>query len=149
MSLAVDTNVLVHAFREDAPRHAAAKRALLRRLAEGRPLALPLPCLYEFLRIVTHPRIFATPAPMERALEALEGLLEAEGVWLLVPTERHPELLRTVVLESRATGNLVHDAHIVALMREHGVAEILTEDRDFRRFPGVRVVGLEGEGDAE
>jgi hypothetical protein len=148
MSLAVDTNVLVHAFREDAPLHARAKDALLRRLAGGRPLALPLPCIYEFLRIVTHPRIFQTPAPLERALEALEGLLAADGVWLLLPTERHPELLRAVLLESRATGNLVHDAHIVALLREHGVAAILTEDRDFRRFPGVRVVGLDGEGDA-
>lgn len=144
MSLAIDTNVLVHAFREDASRHVLAKRALESLLGAGRSLALPLPCLYEFLRIVTHPSIFLTPAPLKLALDALDRLLGAEGVWLLAPTERHPQLLREVLLAANATGNLVHDGHIAALMREHGVTDILTEDRDFHRFPGVRVVHLEG-----
>ena len=143
MSLAIDTNVLVHAFREDAPRHALAKRVLESLLGAGRSLALPLPCLYEFLRIVTHANIFITPTPLGLALDALDRLLDAEGVWLLAPTQRHPQLLREVLIAGNATGNLVHDAHIAALMREHGVTDILTEDRDFHRFPGVRVVHLE------
>jgi len=143
VSLALDTNVLVHAFREDASRHAVAKHALEGLLGAGRPLALPLPCLYEFLRIVTHPSIFITPTPLGLALDALDRLLDAEGCWLLTPTQRHPQLLREVLVASKATGNLVHDAHIAALMREHGVADILTEDRDFLRFPGVRVIHLD------
>jgi toxin-antitoxin system PIN domain toxin len=142
VTLALDTNVLVHAFREEASRHALAKQVLVGLLRSGRSLAVPLPCVYEFLRVVTHAHIFASPTPLPLALDAVDRLLASDGVWPLTPTQRHPEVLREVLGEADATGNVVHDGHIAALMREHGVAEILTEDRDFGRFAGVRVVRL-------
>ena len=97
MSLAVDTNVLVHAYREDASQHELAKTVLVGLLRSGRPLAVPLPCVYEFLRVVTHERIFIPPTPLAAALDAVDRLLESPGVWLLTPTQRHPQILREVV----------------------------------------------------
>lgn len=137
--VAVDTNVLVFAEITGSPNHRKA-RELLAALADGPiPWALPWPCVYEFLRLVTHPRVFHPPVPTQRALEDLEQILTSPSLVLLRETDRHPEVMRLVVGESGATGNLLHDAHIAALCREHGVAEIITGDRDFSRFTGLSV----------
>lgn len=136
---AVDTNILVYARREEAPHHAAAKR-LLRELATGsEPWALAWSCLYEFLRVVTHPRIFHPPTPLERALEGVLALLGSPSLTLLTETERHAPTLVELLRSAPVVGNLLHDAHIAALLFEHGVDEILTVDEDFRRFPGLKV----------
>ncbi|HEU4385390.1 MAG TPA: TA system VapC family ribonuclease toxin [Anaeromyxobacteraceae bacterium] len=135
--IAVDTNVLVYARREEAPFHAQARR-LLTELAEGdSPWALPWPCVYEFLRVVTHPRVFQPPTDLEVALEDLASLFESPSLALLGEGPGHPSHLTRAVGAGRATGNLVHDAHIAALLVEHGVREFLTADRDFARFPGL------------
>ena len=137
--LAVDTNVLVYAEIETSP-FCARARALLKRLSEGRgPWALPWPCLYEFLRVVTHPRVYRPPVPVDRARADLSMILASPSLVLLSQTERHAEILQEVLAESGVAGNLVHDAHIVALCREHGVDELLTADRDFHRFRGLRI----------
>jgi toxin-antitoxin system PIN domain toxin len=137
--IAVDTNILVYARREELPQHRKA-RALLAQLAEGdAPWALPWPCVYEFLRVVTHPRVFDPPTDLGVALEDLESLLGSPSLVLLGEGPAHGGHLRRVVTEGRATGNLVHDAHIAALIVEHGARELLTTDRDFARFPGIRV----------
>jgi hypothetical protein len=136
--IALDTNILVYARREEAPHHAAA-RELLVRLAEGPdPWALPWPCVYEFLRVVTHPRVFAPPTPLEVALEDLESLLSSPSLRLLGEGTAHRAHMRRMVEAGDASGNLAHDAHIAALFIEHGVQELYTVDRDFARFPGVR-----------
>jgi len=137
--IAVDANVLVYARREEAPFHDQARR-LLADLAEGdSPWALPWPCVYEFLRVVTHPRVFQPPTDLDAALEDLASLLESPSLTLLGEGPGHPGQLRRAVQSGRATGNLVHDAHIAALLVEHGVREFWTADRDFRRFPGLAV----------
>ncbi len=135
--IAVDTNILIHAHREGTPYHQSAIR-LLRRLSEGRtPYALFWPCLYEFLRVVTHHRVFDPPSTIDEALEALSHFLEPPAVRILSETEDHDAILRDVLKQSQVSGNLVHDAHLVALALEHGVHEILTLDGDFRRFPQI------------
>lgn len=137
--LAVDTNVLVYARREETRWHAEA-RALLEALANGeRPWAIPWPCVYEFLRVVTHPRVFDPPTPMEHALEDVISLLESPSLVLLGEGPAHASHLERMVRAGQVLGNLVHDAHIAALAIEHGVREFLTADRDFARFPGLRV----------
>jgi len=137
---ALDTNVLVHAEIVTGPHHATA-RDLLQRLAEGpAPWAIPWPCVYEFLRIVTHPRVFHPPMPIAAALADLRAILRSPSLLLLAETERHAEVMSSIVEPSGATGNLIHDAHIAALCVEHGVSELVTGDRDFARFPGVRTV---------
>ena len=137
--IALDTNILVYARREESVHHARA-RDLLIRLSEGsEPWALPWPCLYEYLRIVTHPRIFSPPTGLERAIEDLESLFESPSLTLLGEGPAHAAHLRRFVLSGEARGNLAHDAHIAALAHEHGVRELLTTDRDFARFPDIRV----------
>ena len=132
---AVDTNVLVYSEIASSPHHAVARR-LLTTLAEGAvPWAIPWPCVYEFLRVITHPRVFNPPVPIELALRDVERILASPALVLLSATDRHAQIMQEVVKESAVTGNLLHDAHIAALCIEHGVSELLTGDRDFSRFP--------------
>jgi len=137
--IALDTNILLHARREELGHHAAARR-LVKSLAEGsEPWALPWPCIYEFLRVVTHPRVFDPPTPLATALEDIDSLLASPSLTLLGEGPEHRGHLRRTIEGGDAVGNLVHDAHIAALAVEHGVAELWTLDRDFARFPGLKV----------
>lgn len=132
---AIDTNILVYAEIVSSEHHEAARRLLVE-LAEGLvPWAIPWPCIYEFLRVVTHPRVFSPPVPSAIALADLGEILASPALVLLSETERHAEILERVVRDSGVTGNLLHDAHIAALCIEHGVGELVTGDRDFARFP--------------
>jgi len=138
--IAVDTNILVYAHREEAPFHGAA-RERLRALAEGSALwAIPWPCLHEFLAIVTHPRIFAPPTPLPRALDQVAAWLESPTLALLAEAGSHWEQLRALLEASRVAGPQVHDARIAALCIEHGVRELWSADRDFGRFRGLAVL---------
>jgi hypothetical protein len=137
--IAVDTNILIYARREEMPLHRPAKE-LLESLAEGeRPWTLPWPCIYEFLRVVTHPRVFSPPSDAELVIESLESLLRSPSLVLFGEGPSHLASMKRALLSSRCTGNLVHDAHIAALLLENGVDELWTHDRDFNRFPGLRV----------
>ncbi len=136
---AVDTNILVYAEVVSSPRHPVA-RQLLAGLAEGvEPWAIPWPCVYEFLRIITHPRVYHPPVPPERARRDLDAILASPTLHLLSEGERHRKVLDRMLRESGATGNLVFDAHIAALCVEHGVSPLITGDRDFLRFPSIAI----------
>ena len=95
--------------------------------------------MYEFLRVVTHPRLFDPPTDLEVAIEDLGSLLESPSLVLLGERPAHASHLRRMVLQGRVMGNLTQDAHIAALVIEHGASEIWTADRDFARFPGLRI----------
>lgn len=137
--IAVDTNILVYAHRQEASQHDRALGALTA-LAEGaEPWGLPVFVLGEFLRVVTHRRIFDPPSTAADALAAVAALLASPTVRVLQPGERFWPLLQEAAREAGASGNLVLDAEIVAVSREHGVTAVLSEDRDFRRFPSVRL----------
>jgi hypothetical protein len=134
--IAVDTNVIVYAHREELAQHRPA-RARLVSLAEGDELwAIPVFCLTEFARVATHAKVFDPPYSVAEIRQAIQRLLESPSLRLLHPGERFADLFLTAMAEANATGNLVFDAQIVAVCREHGVRALLTEDRDFARFPG-------------
>ena len=137
---AIDTNVLVYAEIISSAHHDRALGLLTELAGDPRPWAVPWPCIYEFLRVVTHPRVFHPPVPMERALSDLGQILESPSLRLLSETPRHAEIMGRVLVGGNVSGNLTHDAHIAALCLEHGVSELLTGDRDFRRFPELSVV---------
>jgi toxin-antitoxin system PIN domain toxin len=138
--IAVDTNILVYAHREDSPFHAAAHPRVAE-LAEGPAAwAIPWPCLHEFLAIVTHPRIYAPPTSLARALDQVDAWLESPTLALLAETPAHWPGLRALLAAGRVAGPQVHDARIVALCRQHGVHELWSADRDFGRFAGLSVV---------
>jgi len=136
---AIDTNVLVYARRQETEHHAVAL-VLLGELAGGsRAWAIPWPCVYEYLRVVTHPRVFDPPSPLKPVLRDLESLLASPALTMLGEGPGHALHLLAAVGAADARGNLAHDAHIAALLVEHGVTEFLSADRDFLRFPSVRV----------
>lgn len=140
--IAVDTNILIYARREEMPLHDKAL-AELHRLAEGDlPWALPLFCVGEFVRVVSHPRLFAPVTKTEAAMNFINALLESPTARLLIPNEGFLEVFARLVSESKVTGNTVFDAQIAALCLHSGVREILTEDRDFQRFPELKVMTL-------
>jgi toxin-antitoxin system PIN domain toxin len=137
--IALDTNILVYARRAELPHHNVALR-LLRQLAEGdSSWAIPWPCVYEYIRVVTHTRLFRPPSTLAQVLDSLDALFDSPSLTLLGESPAHATHLRGMVLGGRATGNLAHDAHIATLLGEHGVREFWTTDRDFGRFPGIVV----------
>lgn len=140
--IAVDTNVLLYADREETPQHRSALRAI-RRLAEGHEAwAIPIQCVGEFLRVVSHDRVYRPPTPIGDALASIESLLASPSARVLVPGSRYLRVLRDVIERSGARGNLVFDAQIAAVCLEHGATTLLTEDRDFTRFEGLRALSL-------
>ena len=137
--IAVDSNLLVYAHREDSAWHAAAFDHMVR-LAEGRaPWAIPWPCIHEFLAIVTHPRIYSPPSPLRKAIDQVEAWLESPSLVLLSESEDYWLEFRTILQAGRVSGPQVHDARVAALCQQHGVTELWSADRDFGRFPGLSV----------
>ncbi len=135
--IAVDTNILVYAHREDSPWHERAFPKIVQ-LAEGRaPWAVPWPCIHEFLAIVTHTRIYSPPTPLSEAVDQVNAWLESPSLLLLTESEGYWKQLRKVIEAGHVTGAQLHDARIAALCKLHGIQELWTADRDFSRFPGL------------
>lgn len=140
--IAVDTNVLVYAHREELPQHATACKVVTA-LAEGdAPWGIPVFCLAEFVRVATHTRLFDPPYTAVEACAAVERIAESPSLRILHPGPRFMPLFLEAVREANAIGNLVFDAQIVAVCREAGVSRLLTEDRDFARFRKFPFEGL-------
>jgi len=137
--IAVDSNLLVYAHREDSPWHSAATD-LLRSLAEGREVwAIPWHCLHEFLAIVTHPRIYDPPTPLPRAIKQVDAWLKSPSLEVLAETGSYWQTLRRLLEKGKVVGAQTHDARVAAICRHHGVRELWTADRDFGRFRDLTV----------
>lgn len=138
--VAVDTNILVYAHREELPKHKAAKRKL-KELAEGEgSWFIPVFCIGEFLRVISHPKLFTPSYSAEEAVAALNRILLSPSLEILLPGPNFTERLKEAIEEGDIVGNLIFDAQIVALCRERGVKTLLTEDRDFARFSGLNCI---------
>jgi toxin-antitoxin system PIN domain toxin len=136
--IALDSNLLIYAHRRESEAYPAA-RAHIQDLATGRvPWAIPYPCIHEFIRNVTDPRIYVDPTPLDIALEQVMTWQSAPSVRLLGEGSAHLELLGQVAREGRVRGAAIHDARIAAICLEHGVSELWTADRDFGRFPSLK-----------
>lgn len=138
--IAIDTNVLVYAHREDAPFHDAAAQCVARLAQAKAPWAIPWPCLHEFFGVVTHRRIYNPPTPPARALDQMDAWLESPSLVLLTESEVHWARLKVLLTKAKTTGPAVHDARIAALCLQHGVAQLWSADRDFNRFNDLKVV---------
>jgi hypothetical protein len=137
--IALDTNLLVYAHRQDSPWHAQALAAVTGLAESPAAWAIPWPCLHEVLAIVTHPRIYDPPTPVAEAVDQIDAWLESPSLVLLAEAPGAWPRLRELVLGGRVTGGLVHDARVAALCLHHGVSELWTADRDFARFPALTV----------
>ena len=137
----VDTNVLVYAADVDAAEHDRCRALLDTWRAQSGAWYLTWNVCYEFLRVVTHPRVFRRPWPARSANEFLAAVQASSSLAMLLPTERHARVLHDVITEiPHISGNLVHDAHTAVLMREHGIRRIYTRDTDFHRFDFIEPV---------
>lgn len=140
MSHAIDANLLLYASDTASRFHVRAREALEGYAKGPELLYLFWPVVMAYLRISTHSAILERPLSADLAMGNIDALIglshvrspgEEEGFW---------ESYRSVAGGIVVRGNLVSDAHLVALMRQHGVGTICTHDRDFRRFDGIRVV---------
>ena len=139
MSYSVDVNVLLYASDTSSPKHPEAIRFLEQRDADPDLFCIAWSTLISFLWVSTHPRIFAHPLSPSDALGNVESLLGLPRVRVLSEGEGFLETYREVTAHFPVRGNLVPDAHLAALLRQHGVRRLYTVDRDFRKFDFLEV----------
>lgn len=132
----LDVNVLVEAHREDSLNHEALFAWLSSALMSVEGVAVSELVLSGFLRVVTHPRVFRPPSPLDASIEFTAQIREHPNVTILAPGARHWSVFTRLCRSGDARGNLVSDAYHAALAIEHGCTWISC-DRDFARFPGL------------
>jgi uncharacterized protein len=139
VSATVDANILLYASDSGSSRRPRAAE-LLAMLAAGPEIVyLFWPAVIGYIRIATHPRVFSAPLSLAEARVNVETLLSRAHIRSAGEQEGFWDAFTSVGEDGAVKGNLVSDAHLVALMRQHGVSTIWTADRDFRRFSGLIV----------
>jgi len=140
--IAVDSNVLIYAHRGETSWHVEAASRLAA-LAQGpKRWGLPVFCVTEFMRVVTHRRVFNPPSSISDAAAFVTNVAAAPSCELVRPGPGFLELLVETARQADTRGNVVFDAQIAALCFEHGIDTVLTNDRDFGRFEPLRVQTL-------
>lgn len=139
MSYSVDVNVFLYASDTSSPKHPEAIRFLKQRASDPDLFCIAWSTLIAFLRIATHPGIFARPLSPDDALRNIESLLSLPRVRLLTEGEGFLYVYREVTARFPVRGNLVPDAHLASLLLQHGVRRLYTIDRDFRKFDFLEV----------
>ena len=136
--IAVDTNILVYAHRQECEFHdAAASR--LRSLAEGpQSWGIPVSCLHEFLSVVTNPKVFAPASTTDQALAQVDAWLASPQASVLHSGLQHLAVLSDLSRKAKLKGGQFHDARIAAICLENAVAVLWTADRDFGRFKALK-----------
>lgn len=136
--IAIDTNLLVYAHREDSEWHSPAREHLVALANSGNAWAIAWSSVHEFLAIVTHPRIYDPPTPQKTAFEAIKAWQESPGLQLLHEGPGYFEKLERLCSNARVAGGKIHDARIAAICLNHGITELWTADRDFSLFPELK-----------
>src|SRR5215472_15461388 len=135
----IDANILLYAYDSWSPRHQQARVWLENTVSGPEPAALAWTVILAFLRISTDPRILRKPLSVSQAGALVSEWVSKPSVTVLSPGVRHWQILERVLIDGRASGKLVMDAHLAALALEHG-AVIATADRGFARFPGLKLL---------
>jgi toxin-antitoxin system PIN domain toxin len=134
----IDANLLLYAYDESSPQNEAARAWLEQQFSGVELVALPWQSITAFLRISTNPRAYLKPFTLQEAALIVSEWLGVSSVTIPVPTERHWDIFRELLVSGQASGPLAMDAHLAALALEHG-AVLCTTDRDFSRFQSLRV----------
>jgi hypothetical protein len=133
----VDANVLIYAVDRASSHHEASYSWLEGALNGSETVGLAWTVLLAFIRLSTSPSVFPTPWSASRAMDQVELWLSAPAAVIAEPTLRHANVIRALLADAGTAGNLTTDAHLAALAIEHA-AEIVSYDREFARFGGVR-----------
>lgn len=139
MSYSVDVNVLLYASDQENPRFNDAIQFLLNRASDPELFCIAWLTLMSYVRISTHPSIFSHPLSPEEALENIDSLLQQPRVRVLSEDDGFLTIYRKVSGNFPVRGNLVPDAHLAALLLQHGVRKIYTADSDFKKFDFLEV----------
>jgi uncharacterized protein len=134
-----DANLPLYAYDTSSVHHEAARHWFEMVLGGPELVGFAWATMVAFLRITTHPRIFARPLAIAEATAIVQEWLTLPSTVVIEPTDRHLQLFGRLAVDGQARGALVPDAHLATLSVEHG-ATVYSADRDFTRFPGVRVV---------
>jgi len=135
----VDVNILIYAIDRDSPAHDRAHGWLENALSGGEAVGFSWIVLLAFLRLVTRPDVLVRPLDLESALAYVDEWLALPVARVVNPTESHWGVLRGLLADAGAAGNLTSDAHLAALCLEHN-ASLCSADHDFLRFPGLRLI---------
>jgi len=135
--IAVDTNILVYAHREDSPWHAKASERLTALANSDAPWAITWPSIHEFLAIVTHTKIYDPPTPLAIALDAIRAWQQSPSLRFLGEGPGYFETLAKQATTGKIRGPKIHDARIASICLHHGIKRLWTADRDFTAFPNV------------
>ncbi len=135
--LLLDVNVLLYTHKQDLPQHLLYAEWLQSTIANNQPLAVSSAVLSSFMRISTNPKLFKPPSTLEQALAFAEALRAQPLCSSLEPGTAHWTIFTDLCRKLGATGNLIPDAYLAALAIEQK-CELVTADRDFARFPGLK-----------
>lgn len=145
----VDTNILLHAINTDSQDHARCAAAVEALVNGSENWMLSWAIAYEFMRVSTHPRVFPNPLTLAQAHAYLEEWMSSEACTVIAESDHHLRVLGESRQDvGRLTGNIIHDFHHAVLMREHGIKQILSLDRDFRTFPWIEMRPLPNSEDS-
>jgi toxin-antitoxin system PIN domain toxin len=133
----VDANLLIYAFDNISPHHAAARTWFDGQLSGPSAVGIPWESSTAFLRIVTNPRIYRGAVSTGRAWDQVHEWLRSDTAWVPLPTERHATLLSEMLKVPGLRANDIPDAHLAALAISHGLI-LCSADAGFARFPGLR-----------
>ena len=137
----VDTNVFVYAANKDCPEFEPCHKLIDEWRRSGTPWHSSWPVFYEFMRVVTHPRVLAKPFKLQEAWKFVGSILQSPTFKVLINTDKHEGVLDELISAHPLLGaNILHDMHNVALMKENGITKIYTCDTDFHRFRFLEVI---------
>ncbi|MBI1860971.1 MAG: PIN domain-containing protein [Deltaproteobacteria bacterium] len=137
--IAIDTNILVYAHREDSQWHQAASERIKTLLESGLDWAIPWPCIHEFLAVVSHPGIYKPATPTVLAIDQVDSWLESPTLRLIGEGQQYWERLKQTITTAKIQGGGIHDARIASICLDAGVSKLWTADRDFSRLAPLKV----------
>jgi toxin-antitoxin system PIN domain toxin len=135
----VDVNIVIYAHNAGAPQHTMARAWALNSFSGTERIGIPWAVVHAFLRLTTDPRFMADPFDATEASTIVDSWFASSAVDVIEAGSRYWPILRSLITAGKIRGSLVSDAHLAALAIEHD-ATLCTADRDFRRFPGLRVI---------
>lgn len=135
----VDVNVLLYAYDREASLHGACSAWLEAAFNSEELVCLPWQTLLTFVRITTNSKAYKRPLQNTEACDIISGWIARPNVRVIEAGERFWDVLRAQIVEAQVSGPLVSDAALAALAIEHG-ADMVSVDRDFRRFRGLRLI---------
>jgi uncharacterized protein len=134
MSFGIDVNILLYASDEGSPLHDKAVD-FLSTCAQGREVfCIAWLTAMSYLRISTHASIFQRPLTPAEAMQNVEALLSLPHCRPIAEEEGFLKTYQGITRDVPARGNLVPDAHLAAVLSQHGIVTLYTHDRDFRKF---------------